>query len=186
MCKKRQVNGFLKTSVSLIISLQKQRDVLGCCEAVMEEGACFPASWPSGCRSVASVSPISWTWVENPTRQVSLEPSAFPACFQIGHWGNCQMGRTLSSPSPLSEPFNTFPWLVGVSQVLTWLQWFSKLFELHSGREYYSLPNSPRNSPFLPENTDRKKKKSQNTASSEFNKIISMELKCQYFRSLIS
>lgn len=31
-------------------------------------------------------------------------------------------------------------------------------FELCSGREYYSLSNSPRHSPFLPKNTDKRLK----------------------------
>lgn len=133
----------------------------------------FKAARPRGCCPGPFVSRVSWTWVESTTLRVSLEPSLFSFLVQVGRWGNHQMGRTLLSLWLLSYPFNTFWRPAGFSQVLMLLQWFSRLFELCSGREQDSLPNPPRTSPFLPKNTDKK----PNYYSSEWNKIIIVEVK---------
>lgn len=149
---------FKKKSVSLIISLGKQveRGALKLQGNNRGSGVFFKAAGPRGCCAGPFVSVVSGTWVESPTLITSLEPSLFLLLVQVGRRGNHQMGRALSSLLPLSYPFNTFWRPAGFSQVLMLRQWFSRLFELCSGREQDSPPNPPRTSPFLPKNTDKK------------------------------
>lgn len=158
MSQKRQVN-CLKKSVSLIISLQKQMErwalMLG---GNGEEVACLqtpPAMW-----LLLGFFCLGGFLNKSRKRCSHNITWAFSLLSPLLGWslGDHQMGRKLSSPLLLSYPFNTFWCPEGFSQVLILLQWFSKLFELWSGREQYSLHNSHRNSPCLPKNAGKKPK----------------------------